>query len=235
MERLQHTLTRELSYGILSPAIRDHRYGPLHESLARYGYDLSREHGRDSYHLPWTWVRAAILIRINSLVKGCSAVRPLIVERMRDLLIHDIIPMIPLRGSISASGDLNPLAYVSGAIQGKPSIRVLSKTPQDVYADHSLHDADLTPVNLKAKEGLAVVNGTAVSTAAGVLALHDAHGLAVLSQILTSMSVEALNGTPESFDPFFAKSRPHPGQVGNTFFQNMLSSLRANINQDRKR
>ncbi|MCJ1377283.1 hypothetical protein MMC17_000375 [Xylographa soralifera] len=203
IERLQHTLTRELSYDILFSAVHDHRPGPLHASLARCGYDLFREHSRESYCLPWTWVRAAILIRINSLIKGFSGVHPLIVERMRDLLIHDIIPMIPLRGSISASGDLNPLAYVNGTIQGKSTSRVLSTTLEDIYADQSLHKAGLTPVALKAKEGLAVVNGIALSATAGVLALHDAHGLAVLSQILTSMSVEALGGTAESFDSFF--------------------------------
>ena len=74
-------------------------------------------------------------------------------------------------------------------------------------------EAKLEPIRLQPKEGLAIVNGTAVSCAVGALALHDAHGLAVLSQAVTAMSVEALLGTEESFDALFAKVRPHPGQV----------------------
>lgn len=208
-------LTRELSYGILPPGSRGHRAESLSESLTSYSYDLSREMSPDSQHIPWTWVRAAILIRVNSLINGYSGVRPVIVDRLQDLLTYDILPMIPLRGSISASGDLNPLAYIAGAIQGKSGIQVLSRdnTGNAAYADAALQSSGLTPVTLKAKEGLAIVNGTAISTAAGALALHDAHNVAIISQILTAMSVEALLGTTESFHPFFAKNRPHPGQI----------------------
>ena len=212
-EQLQRVLIRELHYGILPPGSRDHSTEDLEESVARYRYDSSLERSPELTHLPWTWARAAILIRINSLVKGCSGVRPVVVERLQDLLRHDIIPMIPLRGSISASGDLSPLSYIGGAIQGKPTIRILSNEHQDLYADQAFCKAGLLPLSLQAKEGLAIVNGTAISTAAGALALHDAHGLAVLSQIVTSMSVEALTGTAESFHPFLGESRPHPGQV----------------------
>ncbi len=204
---------RELSYGVLPLGARDHQRGTMDDAIAAFGYDLSYETAHESQHLPWTWVRAAILIRINSLIKGCSSVRPVIVERMQDVLRCNIVPMIPLRGSISASGDLNPLSYIAGVIQGKPTIRVLSRGNKDMYADRALLNAKLDPVKLGAKEGLAIVNGTAISCAAAVLALHDAHGLALLSQILTSMSVEALLGTTESFHPFFAECRPHPGQV----------------------
>lgn len=236
-ERLQQMLTRELSYGILPPGSRGHRAEALSESALHCRYDLSLENPPESQHLPWAWVRAAILIRINSLIKGYSAVRPVIVERLQDLLSYDIVPMIPLRGSISASGDLNPLAYISGAIQGKATIQVLSKktTVGPAYADDALRSVGLKPITLKAKEGLAIVNGTAISTAAGALALHDAHNLAVLAQVLTAMSVEALLGTTESFHPFFAESRPHPGQV------NTLSNRNGHITQltlmikDRKR
>lgn len=135
---------------------------------------------------------------------------------MQDLLKHDIIPMIPLRGSISASGDLSPLSYISGAIQGKSTIRVLSRGYEDVYADMAFANANLEPVTLQAKEGLAMTNGTTISAAAAALALHDTHGLAILAQVLTAMSVEALTGTTESFHPFFAEIRPHPGQVSHS-------------------
>ena len=222
--QLQRVLIRELHYGILPPhQPRGHpdfnvgssgqENSATGESVIRRGYDLALEHSAESVHLPWTWTRASILIRINSLIKGCSGVRPIVIERMQDLLLHDIIPMIPLRGSISASGDLSPLSYIGGAIQGKSTIRIMTRDKGYVYADEAFRSRDLEPVSLQAKEGLAVVNGTAISCAAGTLALHDAHGLAVLAQILTAMTVEALFGTAESFHPLFAETRPHPGQV----------------------
>ena len=153
------------------------------------------------------------MVRLNSLIKKGSAVRPVVVETLQNLLLFDIMPMTPIRGSISASGDLNPLAYISGTMQGKSTIRVLSKDGQELYADTALRTAGLTPVSLEAKEGLALVNGTAMSAAAGALATYDANHLAALAQVLTAMSVEALNGTTESFHPFLSETRPHPGQV----------------------
>lgn len=209
---LQRALIREFHYGILPQATRDHVPSAMNEDPKQHSHDLSLEGNIGQSYLPWSWARAAILIRINSLINGCSAIRPVIAERMQDLLNHDLIPMIPLRGSISASGDLSPLSYICGAIQGKSTIRLLSRDA-DLYADQALANAGLTPVELQAKEGLAVVNGTAVSAAAAALILHDANGLALMAQILTAMSVEALMGTVESFSPFFSQVRPHPGQV----------------------
>jgi phenylalanine ammonia-lyase len=152
---LQHALIRELHYGVLPPGKRDHHTSVQKSSSARYRYDLIRDGGSDSSYLPWSWARAAIAIRINSLVSGYSAVRPVIVERMQDLLKYNIIPMIPLRGSISASGDLSPLSYICGAISGKSTIRVLSRSADAEYADMAFADAGLEPVKLQMKEGLA--------------------------------------------------------------------------------
>ncbi|CRG87519.1 Phenylalanine ammonia-lyase [Talaromyces islandicus] len=220
---LQRALIRELHYGILPTGERDHRPLPLEEVLAKHRLDLSLESGLESTYLPRSWARASILIRINSLISGCSAVRPVIVQRMQDLLKHDIIPMIPLRGSISSSGDLSPLSYICGAIQGKSTIRVLSRDHHHLYADSAFTKAGLEPVVIQAKEGLAMTNGTTVSAAVASLALHDTHSLALLAQILTAMSVEALNGTVESFHPFFSEVRPHPGQVESA--RNILAFL----------
>ncbi|KAI1370071.1 L-Aspartase-like protein [Hypoxylon crocopeplum] len=191
---------------------RDHHTAPPKKSLGKHGHNLMLDSGSESSYLPWSWARAAILIRMNSLISGCPAVRPVIVERMQDLLKHDIIPMIPLRGSISSSGDLSPLSYISGAIQGKSTIRVLSRGSGDMYADTALANTSVEPVTLQAKEGLAMINGTTISAAVAALALYDTHGLAILAQVLIAVSVEALNGSTESFHPFFSKIRPHPGQ-----------------------
>ena len=223
LKALQQTLTRELTYGVLPSGSRDHV--PERSSNGKLSYSNTlREETLDAQHLPWSWGRAAILIRINSFLKACSAVRPGLVKRLQELLVHDLIPMIPLRGSISASGDLSPLAYISGVVQGKSTVRVLTKDGGDLYADRALERASLEPYTLEPKEGLSLVNGTAISAAAGALAIYDANILAVLAQLLTAMSVEALTGTDESFHPFLANRRSHPGQSESA--RNILAFLK---------
>ena len=163
------------------------------------------------------WVRAAIVVRVNSLLSGSSGIRSELVDRILDLLRYNIVPRVPLHGSISASGDLSPLSYIGACIQGKSTSSVLAGEERSITtADVSFARFGLRPITLAAKEGLAIVNGTAFSAAVGALVMHDASGLLVLSQVLTAMSVEALCGTSESFDPFFATVRPHPGQVSCT-------------------
>ena len=138
-----------------------------------------------------------------------------LVENMIRLLANNITPRIPLRGSISASGDLMPLSYIAGTLEGKSTVKVWTGKSHDhiTTAKTALAEASIPPISLGPKEGLAIVNGTAVSTGVAVLAVHDANNLVALSQILTAMSVEALCGTEESFDAFFSKVRPHPGQI----------------------
>lgn len=167
--------------------------------------------------MPESWVRASMLVRLNSLASGASGVRVSTVNTLKQLLQHDVIPRVPTRGSISASGDLSPLSYTSGVMRGKPTLTAWAGSRamgqrQVIRADIALAEANINPVRLGAKEGLAIVNGTAISAGVAALAMHEAHCQAVLSQILTAMSVEALCGTDESFDAFFAKVRPHPGQ-----------------------
>ncbi|PQE24033.1 phenylalanine ammonia-lyase protein [Rutstroemia sp. NJR-2017a BVV2] len=206
MDNIQSTIVQELQCGILNmPAVLNDLYspGPL---------PLSHE----STCMPESWVRAAMLLRVNSLACGFSGVRPVLVRSILHLLKKDIIPQVPLRGSISASGDLMPLSYIAGAIQGSPNVRVWTGVRGQrvtVTADVALRDASLPPVVLHPKEGLAIVNGTAVSTGVAAMAMQDANCLAVLSQVLTSMTVEALLGSRESFDPLFAQVRPHLGQI----------------------
>ncbi|KAH6675786.1 phenylalanine ammonia-lyase-like protein [Halenospora varia] len=177
--------------------------------------------------MPESWVRGSMIIRANSLAGGASGVRPIIVQTILDLLNKDVVPRIPLRGSISASGDLSPLSYIGGVMQGKPAVQAhingRNSFPQYVRADEALSQAQIKPVKLAEKEGLALVNGTAASASVGALAIHDAMLLALLSQILTAMSVEALLGTDESFNPFFAKVRPHIGQIESA--ENILAFL----------
>ncbi|KAI1278958.1 phenylalanine ammonia-lyase [Xylaria sp. FL0933] len=179
--------------------------------------------------MPESWVRAAMLVRLNSLSRGASGIRPCVAESLVTLLNKDIVPRIPTRGSISASGDLSPLSYIGAAMQGKQSVTVFTGphtkgSRMVVRADAALVSAGITPIDIQAKEGLAIVNGTAFSAGIASLAVHECLCLAGLAQVLTAMSVEALLGTEESFDPFIAQVRPHPGQVDSA--KNIYAFLR---------
>ncbi|KAL8771514.1 MAG: hypothetical protein Q9194_004871 [Teloschistes cf. exilis] len=205
-EELQAVLIRELHVGVLS---KPRENGDAAKGAAPSLNDSS------SNVMPESWARAAIVLRTNSLASGHSGVRPILVENLVELLRQNIIPRIPLRGSISASGDLVPLSYLGGVLEGKHSISVWAGNTSDrqiMSAAQALSQSIIAPIQMGPKEGLAIVNGTAVSTGVGVLAIHDANCLALLSQVLAAMSVEALQGTTESFHPFLDAVRPHPGQ-----------------------
>jgi phenylalanine ammonia-lyase len=174
--------------------------------------------------MPEAWVRAAMLIRANSLVRGHSAVRWELLQSLADFLQHHITPLVPLRGSISASGDLSPLSYVALALSGNPAIRVYNGHPSSssnttmtkriVPAPKAMEKAGLKPISLAPKEHLGLLNGTAFSAAVASLALVDVVQLAVLAQVCTAMGTEALLGTRGSYAPFIHEvARPHPGQI----------------------
>ncbi|KAJ6631615.1 L-Aspartase-like protein [Mycena sp. CBHHK59/15] len=172
-----------------------------------------------SSSMPESWVRGAILVRMNSLIRGHSGVRWELVEKMNELLSANITPLVPLRGSISASGDLIPLSYVAGCLMGNPSIRVFDGPAafgarQIVPSTQALRAHQIEPIPLASKEHLGLLNGTAFSASVACLALNDAVHLALLSQVCTAMGTEALAGSRGSFDPFIHDiARPHPGQI----------------------
>lgn len=221
MEKLQRSLIGFLNCGILTlPVDVTAGEGKRPDNARRtFTNALLNEDPLASTSMPETWVRAALVVRTNSLISGNSGVRPELIKSITELLRNNITPVIPLRGSISASGDLIPLSYIAGAVQGNPAINVWTRKKGAGVEDRALlpanvalSDSSLSSLRLGPKEGLAIVNGTSMSTGVGALALHDAHCLLVLSQILTSMSVEALRGTTESFDCFIGEIRPHKGQ-----------------------
>ncbi|KAM0799486.1 putative phenylalanine ammonia-lyase [Usnea florida] len=203
VESLQRALVQHQHSGILP---LDRQDGSIR--------GLSRAPGVN--FMPEEWVRAAMLIRCKSLLAAHSAIRFEIVEMLISLLATDMIPLIPLRGSISASGDLQPLSYIAGVLEGNPDCYVWTN---DGNAGRKLIPADLAlkrlihkSITFGPKEALAVVNGTAVSTAVAALAIQESHNLAIFSQVLTAMGVEALHGTVGSFNAFFDRVRPHQGQ-----------------------
>jgi len=159
-----------------------------------------------------------MLIRCNSLMRGHSGVRVSVIDSIMQLLAQDMTPVVPLRGSISASGDLSTLSYIAGAIEGNPDVFIkVGKSDQQeqkiLPASEVLPLAGLTPVRLQAKEGLGITNGTAPSCAAACIVIHQANRLALLTQLLTAMGTEALAGTSHNYHPFISAARPHTGQA----------------------
>ncbi|KAJ7201908.1 L-Aspartase-like protein [Mycena pura] len=172
--------------------------------------------------MPEAWIRGAIIIRMNSLIRGHSGIRWELIEKLREILYANVVPAVPLRGSISASGDLSPLSYVAGLLgmcSGNPSIRAFDGPPafgprKMVSARVALAAHSIEPISLASKEHLGILNGTAFSASVASLALNDAVHLALLAQVCTAMGTEALLGSRASFAPFIhAVARPHPGQV----------------------
>ncbi|KAF9464991.1 L-Aspartase-like protein [Collybia nuda] len=172
-----------------------------------------------STSMPESWVRGAMLIRMNSLIRGHSGVRWELIEKINQLLINNITPVVPLRGSISASGDLSPLSYIAGTLVANPAIRVFHgpakfgarkmSPSNEAFKEHNIE-----PLPLASKEHLGILNGTAFSASVASLALNDAVHLALLAQVCTAMGTEALTGQRGSYDPFIhATARPHPGQI----------------------
>jgi phenylalanine ammonia-lyase len=157
-----------------------------------------------------------MLIRANTVARGHSAVRKSTIKTLLELLSHDILPVIPTRGSISASGDLSPLSYVAGMLEGNPNIYCWVGLPNDrkiVHAPAALATVNIKPITFEPKEALGLVNGTAISAAAASMTLASMNNILALSQLLTAMNVEAILGTATSFAPFISNIRPHPGQA----------------------
>ncbi|KAJ7783266.1 L-Aspartase-like protein [Mycena metata] len=172
-----------------------------------------------STSMPESWVRGAILIRMNSLIRGHSGIRWELVEKISEILRANVVPAVPLRGSISASGDLSPLSYVAGLLVGNASIRAFDGPAafgarKMVSSRVALAAHGIEPISLASKEQLGILNGTAFSASVASLALNDAVHLTLLAQVCTAMGTEALVGSRGSFAPFIhSVARPHPGQV----------------------
>lgn len=154
--------------------------------------------------------KATMLVRVNCLVKGNSAVRMQVIQQLLTFLERGIIPVIPERGSVGASGDLVPLSYLSSILTGQGKAKYLGKV---VDIGEILEAEGLRPITLEAKEGLALVNGTSFMSAFACLAFADALDIAHLADICTAMASEALLGNRGHFCSFIHKQKPHPGQM----------------------
>ncbi|KAM7192868.1 phenylalanine ammonia-lyase [Naviculisporaceae sp. PSN 640] len=225
-DRLQNALLQLTQCGVL-----------LESDKSAAGLGTRPSSYNDANSMPASWIRATMLVRCNSTARGHSAVTMDSLQAILRLLRLDITPIVPLRGTVSASGDLMPLSYIAGAISGNPDIVVRSgsagrktnntnnndnavviESAKDALARHNIPKLVFGP-----KDALGLVNGTALSAAMAALVMYEAHHLAVLSQAFTAMAVESLAGNAESFHPFIAQVRPHPGQIEAS--NNILSYL----------
>ena len=154
-------------------------------------------------------VRAAMLLRANTLAKGFSGARVQTIELLVGMLDAGIVPRVPSRGSVGASGDLAPLAHLALPLVGEGEATVDGRLLPGAEA---LDVRQLTPITLAAKEGLSLINGTQFMTAMASLALVRAQRLARVADVACAMSVEALQGTPMSFHAAIHAARPLPGQ-----------------------
>jgi len=154
--------------------------------------------------------RALILLRANVLARANSGCRVEVIEILLAMLAARIYPVIPEKGSVGASGDLAPLAHLALSIIGEGEVFYHEKR---MPSKDALRAADIAPLRLAAKEGLALLNGTQAMAAVGGLALFRAQRVAALSDLAGAMTLEALRGTPVVFDERIHQARPHPGQL----------------------
>jgi len=150
-----------------------------------------------------------MLIRANVLAKGFSGIRPLIAERLCDLLNAGVTPVVPARGSVGASGDLAPLAHMALVLMGEGEAEFGGSRMTGAKA---LAKAGIEPVTLASKEGISLLNGTQAMLAVGCLELEQAERLTSAADVICAMSLDGLRGTPRAFDPRIHEIRPHPGQ-----------------------
>jgi len=181
----------------------------LQESLVNYhgigiGDNFTEEEGK-----------AVTLVRLNSNIKGYSGIKSDTVELMREFINRGISPVIPLLGSVGASGDLTPLSYLAATLMGKRKVYYKGNV---VNALDAINAEGLKPVRLQAKEGLAIMNGTSVMTALAAMAWVDLDKLADLSDLITAFTVQIVFGNEIPFREKVSLIKNHKGQIKSANF-----------------
>ena len=178
---------------------------------AKMAANLVRFHGCGTGRfLDETEAAAVMVVRLASLAQGRSAVRPLLLERMCQLINMRILPRIPSEGSVGASGDLTPLSYVAAVLIGEREVCFDNKVMRTADAFEA---AGLTPLELRPKESLALMNGTSVMTGLACLAYDRARKLARWAASITAMASDVLHGNRHHFDERLFLAKPHAGQL----------------------
>ena len=159
---------------------------------------------------PEVVAKAMVLLRANALLKGYSGIRPLVIEKLLEIVNKDIIPVIPQQGSLGASGDLAPLSHLALVLIGEGEVYYKGKRMESLQA---LQQEGILPVTLEAKEGLALINGTQAMTAMGVVGYLEAEQLAQESELIASMTIEGLNGIIDAFAEEVQVARGYKQQI----------------------
>ncbi len=181
------------------------------ENLKKLQVNLVRSHSSGvGKYLEEELVRGAMLIRANSLLKGFSGVRKDIVEILIEFLNHHITPAVPVHGSVGASGDLAPLSHVALALIGEGEVIHNGKIKSAMEA---MEEEGIKQVVLEEKEGLALLNGTAMMASYAALAVYDSYQVMKNALVSAAMSFEALKGTDRALDERIMTARGHPGQI----------------------
>lgn len=182
-----------------------------HDKLEILQYNLIRSHctgvGKP-FSVPIT--KAIMLLRANCLSSGFSGVSIEAIDLLLDFINNDIIPVVPEKGSVGASGDLAPLSHIALALIGEGDVLYNGK---EVRADFAIHSINKEPVQLKAKDGLALINGTAVMLALGSLALYETRELVKLADVSSALTLDAVRGTTKAFNEQIMMLKPHSGQI----------------------
>ena len=155
-------------------------------------------------------VRAMMLIRANVLAKGFSGIRPVVAERLCQMLEHGVTPVVPSQGSVGASGDLAPLAHMALVLMGEGEAEFAGAR---MPGREALRLAGIEPLALASKEGISLLNGTQAMLAIGCLELAAAEVLIDTAEVVCALTLDALRGTPRAFEQRLHTIRPHPGQL----------------------
>lgn len=154
--------------------------------------------------------RAMMLLRANSLAKGFSGVRPIVIDTLCELLNRGVHPVIPSQGSVGASGDLAPLAHLALGMTGEGDVVYEGR---QVPAAEAMARTQIKPLVLEAKEAISLINGTQAMLAIGLLAIMQIEILADTADVVGALTLDALKGTDVAFDERIHRARPHPGQL----------------------
>jgi len=181
------------------------------EDLAQLQLNLIRSHCTgvgDPFSVPV--VRAIMVLRANCLASGYSGVNPEIVELLLDFVNYHITPIVPQKGSVGASGDLAPLSHIALALIGEGEVYYNNKAVSSKFA---IEQIGKNPAVLGPKDGLALINGTAVMTALGAVAIHETLNLMKIADITSCLTLDSVQGTSRAYHKGITKLKPHPGQI----------------------
>jgi histidine ammonia-lyase len=192
-------------------------FGPLRDTkidrkeVGQLQANLIRSHSVGTGNpFPEEVVRAALIIRANTIAKGYSGARPAVVETLLQMLNKRVVPFVPEKGSVGASGDLAPLSHLALVLMGEGEAYYKGER---MPGQKAMEKAGITPLQLRAKEGLAINNGATFTAGIAALAVSDAEALIKNAVLAAALSFEAFKATSKAFDERIHQLRPHRGQM----------------------